>query len=114
MVEDEIYKSLALAMGLSLGIINDAYGYYFMFNDEKMMGYSVSLVMEIDELLDMGYIKEKIIKIIMECDFVKIDPELTKEQAEYLRMYSLRMLDVRYKLYLEEKDEKVKKYLFNK
>ena len=112
MVEEEIYKLLSMAMGL--GCSNDIYSDYFMFNNEKMMGYSVSLVMEIDELLDIGYTKEEIIKIIMECDFTANDPELTEKEAEYLRKYSLRMLDVRYNLYVEEKEKNLKKHLFNK
>lgn len=112
MKNDDIYKLLALTM--SLGQMNDIYSDYFMFSNEKLMGYSVSLVMEIDELLDKGYTKEEITKIIVECDFVTSDSELTKDEAEYLRNYSLRMLDIRYKLYLEEKEQKVKKHLFNK
>ncbi len=107
----EIYKLLATMM--SIGNVN-TYTDYYMFSDEKLMGYSVSLIMEIDDLLDSGYSREEIFKIIMECDFMANDSELTKEEAEYLRSYALRMLDVRYELYLEEKEQKVKKHLFNK
>ncbi len=112
MREEEISKLLAFAM--SLGSINNKYSDYFMFSDEKLMGYSVSLVMEIDELLEKGYTKEEITKIIIECDFMANDSELTKEEAEYLRNYALRMLPIRYELYLKEKEKKVKKHLFNK
>lgn len=103
MVDETIFKLLALPMTLAT---NDKYIDYFMFEDKKLMGYSVSLVMEIDELLDKGYIKEEISDLITQCDFVANDPTLTKEEAEYLRNYSLRMLDVRYRLYTDEKDKK--------
>lgn len=101
MVEDSIYKLLTLPMMFTK--MNDAYTDYFMFNNEKLRGYSVSLVIEIDELLDNGYSKEEIANLIMETDYTKSDPNLTKEEGEYLRKYSLRMLDVRYKLYIEDK-----------
>ena len=107
----EIYELLSMMMSIGNG---NTYTDYFMFSNEKLMGYSVSLIMEIDELLDKGYSKEDITIIIMECDFMKNDPELINEEAEYLRGYALRMLDIRYKLYLEEKEQKVKKHLFNK
>ena len=102
MNENSISKLLAMAMGL--GIINGAYDDYYMFSDEKLMGYSVSLIMEIDELLDKGYKKDEIINIIKECDFCGNDSELTKEEGEYLRNYSIRMLNIRYNLYVKEKN----------
>lgn len=106
MSKDDIYKLLALPM--LLGNINNTYSEYFMFSNEKLMGYSVSLIMEIDELLDNGFTKEEINTLIMECNFINNYPELTKEEGEYLRKYSLRMLDIRYRLYLEER-EKIKR-----
>ncbi len=104
MVEDTIYKLLALSM--TLGKIGDVYNDYYIYSNEKLMGYSVSLVMEIDELLDNGYTKYEITNLIMGTDYTNIDPELTREDGEYLRKYSLKMLDVRYRLYMEEKQSK--------
>ncbi len=101
--ENAFYKLLALST--SLGSMNNSYGDLFMFSDEKLMPYSVSLVMEIDDLLEKGYSKEKVIDLIKGADFTLNDPELTKEEAEYLKNYSLRMLEVRYKLYTEEKNK---------
>ena len=101
MVGDTIYKLLALSM--TLGKIGDVYNDYYIYSNEKLMGYSVSLVMEIDELLDNGYTKDEITDLIMGTDYTNIDPELTGEEGEYLRKYSLKMLDVRYRLYMEDK-----------
>ena len=111
MKEKDIYKLLAMTM--SIGNSN-TYGDYYIFSNEKLMNYSVGLVLEIDELLNMGYGEDEINKMIMECDFMKKDFELTKEDVEYLRNYALRLLPIRYELYLKEKDKKVKKHLFNK
>lgn len=97
-----MYKLFSLP--LALGGMYSMW-YYFLGKDE-LMGYSVSLVMEIDELLDMGYSIEKIEEIIKKCDFVSINPYLTEEDAELLRNYSLRMLPIRYELYIKEKEAK--------
>lgn len=72
--------------------------------DDKMMRYSVSLAEEIDELLDKGYTKGEIATRIRDNDFTAKDSSLTKEEGEYLRAYCLRLLDVRYKLFMEAKD----------
>ena len=105
-------KLLSLAM--SIGNMDDQTYSDFMFMfDEKLMGYSVSLVMEIDELLDRKYTKEEIIEIINNCDFQKNDPELTNEEVSYLRNEALRLLDIRYRIYMDDKyKEKIKKRLF--
>lgn len=116
MSENTFYKLFSLPLEL-LGINDkfmDFYMFFHIFSDEKLMGYSVSLIMEIDELLDKGYTKEEIIKIINECDFTTNDPELTKEEAEYLKIYSLRALNIRYKLYIEEKEKEHSKEGFTK
>lgn len=101
MTEESIYKLLLPTM--LLGNPNNLFGDYYMLNSEKLIGYSVSVVMEIDELLDKGYSKEEITSLIMRCDYTVRDQNLTKEEGECLRKYSLKMLDIRYKLYLEEK-----------
>ena len=103
-----------LSLIMSIGNMNDqSYNDLMYMYDEKLMGYSVSLVMEIDELLDDGYTKKEIIEIINNCDFQKNDPELTCEEALYLRKESLRLLDIRYKIYLDNKcKEKIKKRLY--
>ena len=111
--ESKFYKLLSLIT--SFGSMNDnTYSDMLLFYDEKLMSYQVSLVMDIDELLDRGYSKEEIINIIISCNFMENDPELSEKEAEYLRKEALRLLDIRYKLYLEEKNKKTKKYLFNK
>lgn len=101
MLDELIYKALGLP--LSLANSCDEYNDFLILNSEKMMNYSVSLVIEIDELLEKGYHKEEIQEIIMECDFVKTDPELANEEAEYLKKYALRLLNIRYKLFTDEK-----------
>ncbi len=107
-----ILKLLSLVM--PIGNMNDqTYNDLMFMFDEKLMGYSVSLVMEIDELLDKKYTKEEIIEIINDCDFQKNDPELTCEEALYLRKEALRLLDIRYKIYMGDKyKEKTKKRLY--
>lgn len=110
MKEKDIYKLLAIMMSIGDGTYSD----YYMFSNDKLMGYSVNLIIEIDELLDMGYTEEEIGKIITKCDFMKNDFELTEEDGEYLRNYALKVLPIRYELYSEEKDKKIKKHLFNK
>ena len=97
------YKFIAISK--LLAISNDYFDDFIMFDNEKMMGYSVSLVGEIDELLNDGYTKEEISKIIQENDFTAKDPELTQEEGEFLKGYCLRLLDIRYKLYMETKNE---------
>ena len=79
-----------------------------MMYDERLMSYSVSLVSEIIELLDGGYSYDEIKTIIMECDFIKNDPELTAKEGEFLRKDALRILDIRYKIYVEDKNIKKK------
>lgn len=102
MNDNSISKLLALTM--TLGISNCMHDNFYLISEEKFMNYSVSLIMEIDDLLDMGYTKDEIVKIIKECDFCAKDAELTKEDGEYLRSYCIRMLDIRFNLYIEEKN----------
>ncbi len=101
MAEESIYKLLSSTM--LLGNPNNLFNDYYMLNSEKLIGHSVSIVMEIDELLNKGYTKEEITSLIMRCNYTIIDQDLTEEEGECLRNYSLRMLDIRYKLYFEEK-----------
>ena len=97
-----IYKLFSLPFALAgMDPMN-----YYLFDNEKLMGLSISLLIEIDELFDMGYSMEKIEEIIKKCDFVSKNPELTKEDAEWLRNYSLNILPIRYRLYNEEKEGK--------
>ncbi len=104
MEKDFISKFYAISSLLS-GIAGDYALEFLMLDNEKMRGYSVSLVGEIDELLNNGKTKEEIMAIIKENDFVAKDPELTKDEGEYLRDYCLRLLDIRYKLFIEEKNK---------
>ncbi len=101
-----IYKVLSFMLTLN-NLSDNPYDDIMFMYDEKLMGYSVSLIGEIDELLDKGYSYDEIKEIIRECDFVNNDPELTKEEGEFLRKDALRILNIRYRLYEEEK--KIKK-----
>lgn len=101
MVDDTIYKFYAIAKTLANSY--EKFDDYSMFNNEKLMGYYIGLVGEIDELLAMGKTKEEIKKLIIENDYVAKDSELTEEEGEYLRGYSLKLLNIRYELYLEGK-----------
>ena len=101
------YRLFSLITSIS-NLDNDPYDYIMMMDNEKLMGYSVSLVGEIDELLNKGYTYDEIKDIIMTCDFVKNDPELTNEEGEFLRKDALRILNIRYKIYLEDKNIKKK------
>ena len=97
----KFYAISSLLAGIAGGYAED----FLMLDNEKMRGYSVSLVGEIDELLNNGKTKEEIMALIKENDFVAKDPELTKDEGEYLRSYCLRLLDIRYKLFIEEKNK---------
>jgi len=101
MVNDTIYKFYAIAKTLANSY--EKFDDYLMLNNEKIMGYSVGLVGEIDELLEMGKTKEEIKNLILHNDYVAKDPELTEEEGEFLRNYSLKLLNIRYELYLEAK-----------
>ena len=104
MNRDLFAKFYALS-SLLAGIAGDYAEEFIMLDNEKMRGYSISLVNEIDELLEQGKTQEEIVTIIKENDFVAKDPELTKDEGEYLRSYSLKLLDIRYQLFVEEKDK---------
>ena len=107
-----VCRLLSLLIGIT-NLDNKDISYYDMVFSEKLMGYSVSLVMEIDDLLSDGYSKKEIIEIINNCDFRLNDPELTEEEALFLRKDALRILNIRYNLYVEdEKDKTLKKHLF--
>ena len=105
--------SRLLAMSMALGASSE-YVDYYLYSDEKLLNYSVSLVIEIDELLDKGFNKDEITDMIKECDFCEKDPELTKEDGEYLRRHSMKMLDIRYELHEEKKNAKSLKKEFSK
>ena len=109
---DGYHKVLSLMMSVST--MNGLSSYYddlmFMY-DEKLMGYSVSLVIEIDDLIDKGYNKEEIRDMINDSDFRKNDKELTEEEASYLKKEAYKLLNIRYNIYEEEKDKKLKKHL---
>ena len=103
--------SYLLSLLMSIGNVDDTTYSHFMMFDEKLMGYSVSLVIEIDDLLYNGRTKNEIIDIINDCDFQANNPELTIEEALYLKHEALRLLDIRYELYNENKDKNNKKHL---
>jgi hypothetical protein len=101
----DIFAKFYAISSLLAGIAGDYAEEFIMLDNEKMRGYSISLVNEIDELLEQGKTREEIVTIIKENDFVAKDPELTKDEGEYLRSYSLKLLDIRYQLFVEEKDK---------
>lgn len=111
-----LYKLLSLVMGLG-NLSNEELQYLDMPFNEKLMSYSVTLVMEIDGLIEDGYSYDEIKNFIKTCDFKKNDKELTDEEEKYLRMDAYRILKIRYNIYEEEKEEqrvkeKTKKHLF--
>ena len=101
----DLFAKFYAISSLLAGIAGDYAEEFLMLDNEKMRGYSISLVNEIDELLEQGKTQEEIVTIIKENDFVAKDPELTKDEGEYLRSYSLKLLDIRYQLFVEEKDK---------
>lgn len=108
MKQDNIYKLLALSMSLSS--YDD-----FLLCDEKLMGYSVNLVIQINDLLDEGYTKEEIYKMIEETNFKERIDNLSDEEAIVLKNEAFRLLEIRYDIYVENNDiKKRKKDLFNK
>ena len=103
MSKKEIYKLLSLSM--SLGVTNSSYGDPFLLGNERLMSYSISLMMEIDELLEKGHSKEEIAELIVTSKFRDSDPTLSGEEESYLKTYSLGILDIREELYLHRNDE---------
>ncbi len=104
MKDDDIGKLLIGTMAIAT-MFGGPYADDFCYFNDKLLGYSVSLVGEIDELLEAGYTKEEIITFIRESDFTLNDPELTKEDEEYLKNRSFEILDIRYELYIERKNQ---------
>ena len=105
MVDDTIFKALSLSMSLSTLLEDDFYDFFYLQN-EKIMSYSVSLVSEIDQLLEDGLSKEESKDIILNCKVTEKDSNLTEEEGEYLQKYSLKLLNIRDNLYQEEQKKK--------
>ena len=102
-----IYRTLSLMTALA-NLDSNYYDDVMFMYDEKLMSYSVSIVGEIIELLENGYSYDEIKKLIMECEYAKVYPELTKEEISFLRKDALKMLNIRYKIYMDEKNTKKK------
>lgn len=112
--QKEIVYLLSLMMGIG-GMNNNPYNDFLIFGDVKLLNYSVSLVLEIDDLLEQGYTKEEITELINKSNFCEKDLELSSEEGVILKKHAYHILDIRYHLFMEsKKEEKVKKYLFNK
>ena len=108
----EIFGAMSLIFGIS-GLADRPYDELLIFADEKLMSASVSLVIEIDDLLDKGYTMPEITELIDKADF-KEKLEISEEDSEILRNHAYRLLGIRYNLYMEEKNkEKTRKRLFN-
>ena len=59
--------------------------------------------------------KEVITELINKSNFCENDLELSSEEGVILKEHAYHILDIRYELFMEsKKEEKVKKYLFNK
>ena len=101
MSKEKITKLMAIPM--ILGSMGNYMDDFLLFGNDKLLGYSVSLIGEIDELLEAGRSKEEIASLIQESDFSLKDPELTKEDSALLKKDALRTLEIRYQLFLEEK-----------
>ena len=63
-------KILNMLLGIS-GVYGYEFSYYDMLYNEKLLNYSVKLLLEIEELLDKGYSKEEVLDLIIESDFKK-------------------------------------------
>lgn len=114
MEKENVNKLLSLMMGIG-GMNNNPYNDFLIFGDKKLLNYSVSLVLEIDDLLEQGYTKEEITELINMSNFCEKDHSLSNEEGEILKNYAYHILEIRYELFIEsKKEEKVKKYLFNK
>ena len=106
-------KEILQTMSLMFGLTAMPYDEMLIFGDEKLMGASVNLVIEIDELLDGGHTVPEIKELIDKANF-KEKLEVTDDDAKILRNYAYRLLEIRYNLYMEEKNkEKARKRLFN-
>ena len=96
-------KILNMLLGIS-GI----YGYEFVYSDmlynEKLLNYSVKLLLEIEELLDKGYSKEEVMNLIIESDFKK-NNEINKEEEKLLKEDAVRILDTRIKVRKKRKNK---------
>ncbi|MBQ3307045.1 MAG: hypothetical protein IJG68_02505 [Bacilli bacterium] len=115
MIEEQKYKPLLLA--IDLGMFGDNYYSYedfYLFHNEKLLSYSISLISEIDHLIEQGISKDEIINIIMNCNFTEKDPRLTEGEGNYLKNYSLKLLNIRYEIYLERLEYKKDKKELNK
>ena len=100
-------KPINLTGGFSISISTDK-----SFS-KKSKSSTVSKI-SISELLNDGYTKEEIISFINQTDFTKQHPELTEEENDYLKNFALDILDIRYNLYLEHKDDKIEVIEINK
>ena len=108
MKNSELFYKVMSFMNAIANVDNNYYDDVMFMYDEKLMSYSVSIVGEIIELLENGYSYDEIKKLIMECDYQKAYPELTDEEVAFLRKDALKMLNIRNKIYMEEKNIKKK------
>ena len=109
-----IFQLVSLMMGIG-GMNNNPYNDFLIFGDKKLLNYSVSLVLEIDDLLEQGYTKEEITELINKSNSCEKDSELSSEEGVILKEHAYHILEIRYHLFMEiKKEEKKKKYLFNK
>ena len=81
---------------------------YDYVSSEKMLGFSVQLLLEITEYIESGYSKNEIQKMI---DNMKKPHELNFDEFDDLKRDGYSMLDIRYGIYLEN-SKKRKKHLF--
>ncbi len=105
MNKDGIDKFLAITMSIGASY-GTSYTDDFCFFNDKLLGYSVGLVCEIDDLLEEGYTKDEIHSFIMESDFALNNPELTSEECGYLKNRALELLEIRWELFTEKEAKK--------
>ena len=90
--------------------VSDIYKTFIFLNsydyicNEKVFNYSVQLLTEIMELIESGYSKEKIMELI---DNINVS-DMEQYELESLKLEGYRMLNIRYKIYMENK--KIRKY----
>ena len=104
--EKPIYQLFAIFATLAVTPYNT-----FMESNEKVMGHIFVLTSEINELLEQGYSKEEIQDLIINCNYKQKDESLTDEECKYLKNEALKILDIRYRIYLENKDNELNRTL---
>ena len=98
-------KKLVFLMN-ALSLINGNYDDFLITGDDKLLGYSMELLLEIQELIEEGYTKDEIRGMIIQTNFRKNDNNISEWEEEMLKKDALFILDIRYEIWLKNKHEK--------